>query len=203
MQERKFSRLGGNDLITVDVRIIAATNYDLEKLVAEGKFRKDLYHRLQVYYIKVPPLRERTEDIEPLSKFFIDRFSKIMNKSIAAVSKAAIEKLKGYSFPGNVRELENIIQRAIIVSKSNIMTDVDITISTNLQEVDHSGGMHIQQSIVTLEEMERKYILEVLRKTEGKISGRNGAAELLGLHPNTLRSRMIKLGIHSNQFLSS
>ena len=203
LQERKFSRLGGNDLITVDVRIIAATNYDLEKLVAEGKFRKDLYHRLQVYYIKVPPLRERTEDIEPLSKFFIDRFSKIMNKSIAAVSKAAIEKLKGYSFPGNVRELENIIQRAIIVSKSNIITDDDITISTNLQEDDHSGGMHIQQSIVTLEEMERKYILEVLRKTEGKISGRNGAAELLGLHPNTLRSRMIKLGIHSNQFLSS
>lgn len=201
LQERKFSRLGGNDLITVDVRIIAATNYDLEKLVAEGKFRKDLYHRLQVYFIKVPPLRERTEDIEPLSKFFIVKFSKIMNKSITALSKAALEKLKSYYFPGNVRELENIIQRAIIVCKSSIITDEDITISTSLQKEGSTEVFDITQSLVTLEEMERKYILAVLKKTSGKISGKNGAAELLGLHPNTLRSRMEKLKIHTNQNL--
>jgi transcriptional regulator with GAF, ATPase, and Fis domain len=199
LQERKFTRLGGNDLISVDVRIIAATNYDLEKLVAEGKFRKDLYHRLQVYRISVPSLRERYEDIEPLTKFFIDRFSKIMNKTITAINKAAIEKLKNYRFPGNVRELENIIQRAIIVCKGNVITDEDITISESKYEFqdDHDKV----QKIVSLAEMERNYILAVLRKTKGKIAGSNGAAELLGLHPNTLRSRMEKLKIHTNQNL--
>jgi transcriptional regulator with GAF, ATPase, and Fis domain/ligand-binding sensor domain-containing protein len=199
LQERKFTRLGGNDLISVDVRIIAATNYDLEKLVAEGKFRKDLYHRLQVYHISVPSLRERYEDIEPLTKFFIDRFSKIMNKTITAINKAAIEKLKNYRFPGNVRELENIIQRAIIVCKGNVITDEDITISESKYEFqdDHDKV----QKIVSLAEMERNYILAVLRKTKGKIAGSNGAAELLGLHPNTLRSRMEKLKIHTNQNL--
>lgn len=194
LQERKFARLGGNESISVDVRIIAATNYDLERLVAEKKFRKDLYHRLQVYGIYVPPLRERIEDIEPLTKFFTDRFSKIMNKSITAISKSAFDKLKNYSFPGNVRELENIIERAIIVCKTNVITDEDITISTTTVEL--SEEISKSKSVITLEEMERRYIITVLDKTSGKISGKNGAAELLGLHPNTLRSRMVKLHIN-------
>lgn len=197
LQERKFNRIGGNDLISVDVRIIAATNYDLEKLVNEGKFRKDLYHRLQVYCIDVPPLRKRKEDIEPLTKFFVDKYSKIMNKNIKAINKGAIEKLKSYHFPGNVRELENVIQRAIIVCKSEVISDEDIILSSIKNEL--NAEHDINHTILTLEELERNYILTVLRKTSGKISGKNGAAQLLGLHPNTLRSRMEKLKIPTNQ----
>lgn len=193
LQDRKFSRLGGNEQITVDVRIIAATNYNLEKLVAEGKFRKDLFHRLQVFNIYVPPLRDRIEDIEPLSKYFADRFSKMMNKTITAISKSALDKLRNYNFPGNIRELENIIQRAIIVCKGSVITDEDIVLARyngNRKDV-----LNIEQGVLTLEDMEREYIQKILIKTEGKIGGKNGAADLLGLHPNTLRSRMEKLRI--------
>lgn len=194
LQDRKFSRLGGNDLISVDVRIIAATNYDLEKLVKEGKFRKDLFHRLQVFNIYVPPLRDRIEDIVPLAKFFTDKISKLMNKNISAISKSAFLKLERYRFPGNVRELENIIQRAIIVSKGGIITDEDIVLSKSGTEsgIEEKADTN---SVVTLEEMERSYIQQVLKITSGKISGKNGAADLLGIHPNTLRSRMAKLNI--------
>lgn len=197
LQDRKFSRLGGNDLISVDIRIIAATNYDLEKLVKEGKFRKDLFHRLQVFNIYVPPLRDRIEDIVPLAKFFTDKISKLMNKNITAISKSAFLKLERYKFPGNVRELENIIQRAIIVSKGGIITDEDIVLSKTAIE---NGIEEItnKNSVVTLEEMEREYIQKVLKITSGKISGKNGAADLLGIHPNTLRSRMEKLNIRFN-----
>ncbi|KUG25363.1 hypothetical protein ASZ90_004816 [hydrocarbon metagenome] len=193
LQDRKFSRLGGNEQITVDVRIIAATNYNLEQLVNEGKFRKDLFHRLQVFNIYVPSLRNRVEDIEPLSKYFADRFAKLMNKNITAISKSALEKLKNYPFPGNIRELENIMQRAIIVCKTGVITDEDIVLSQI------NGGLKqalkLKESMLTLEDMERQYIYNVLLKTDGKIAGKDGAAELLGLHPNTLRSKMAKLKI--------
>lgn len=194
LQDRKFSRLGGNDLITVDVRIIAATNYNLGDLVAKGKFRKDLFHRLQVFNIYVPPLRNRLEDVEPLSKFFADRFSKLMNKNITAISKSAFEKLKNYPYPGNVRELENIIQRSIIVCKGNVITDEDIVLTGTDGEL--KGEMKFRGTILTLEEIEREYIIKVLKLTNGRIAGKNGAAELLGLHSNTLRSRMEKLKIN-------
>lgn len=195
LQDRKFSRLGGNEQLSVDVRIIAATNYNLEKLVEEGKFRKDLFHRLQVFTIYVPPLRDRVEDIEPLSKYFADRFSKLMNKSITAMSKSALDKLRNYNFPGNIRELENIIQRAIIVCKGSVITDEDIVLAKYTGST--GDEFSFENGILTLEELEREYIQKVLDQTEGKIGGRNGAAELLGLHPNTLRSRMEKLKIRN------
>lgn len=196
LQDRKFSRIGGNDLLSVDVRIIAATNYNLEELVKQGKFRKDLFHRLQVFNIFVPPLRERVEDIIPLSKYFTDRISKLMNKNITAISRSAFEKLEKYQFPGNVRELENIIQRAIIVCKGGVITDEDIVLSKSLEVV--ITGQMSDDIILSLEDMEKEYIQKVLNITGGKIAGKKGAAELLGIHPNTLRSRMEKLNIRFN-----
>ncbi len=194
LQERRFNRIGGNEFISVDVRIIAATNYDLELLVAERKFRKDLFHRLKVFCINIPPLREHTEDIEILTKFFADRFSKLMNKNITSISKSALEELMHYQFPGNVRELENIIQRAVIVCKTNVITDEEIVLSHFPGELNKEFSN--LETVLSLEEMERKYISAVLRQTKGKISGKNGAAELLGMHPNTLRSRLEKLNIN-------
>ncbi|HMN18927.1 MAG TPA: sigma 54-interacting transcriptional regulator [Ignavibacteriaceae bacterium] len=196
LQDRKFSRIGGNDLLSVDVRIIAATNYNLEELVKQGKFRKDLFHRLQVFNIFVPPLRERVEDIIPLSKYFTDRISKMMNKNITAISRSAFDKLEKYQFPGNVRELENIIQRAIIVCKGGVITDEDIVLSKSLEKV--TTGKMSDDIILSLEDMEKQYIQKVLNIAGGKIAGKKGAAELLGIHPNTLRSRMEKLNIRFN-----
>lgn len=194
IQSKKLTRIGGSQEINVDVRIITATNHNLEDRVKEGKFRQDLYYRINVYPIYAPPLRECREDIEHLSKYFIDRYSKLLNKKISAITKSALDILKAYSYPGNIRELENIIHRAVIFSKTDVISDEDILLRWNNQIIKNTDI--INKDVVSLEQMEKLYITNVLNKTDGKISGKNGAAELLGINPSTLRSRMKKLGIN-------
>ena len=195
LQEKKLTRIGGNKPINVNVRVIAATNYFLEDLVKKGKFRSDLYYRLNVFQIYIPPLYERMEDVEILTKFFVDKYSRIMNKKITGITKSALKKLRNYSFPGNIRELENIIQRSLIINKTKVITDEDVVIQTSGNELNE---MPSDNNLISLEQLEKKYIMQVLKTRAWKIYGKDGAAEILKLHPNTLRSRMTKLKIPFN-----
>jgi transcriptional regulator with GAF, ATPase, and Fis domain len=193
LQSRKFMRIGGSQEINVDVRIIAATNQNIAELVEAGKFRRDLYYRINVYSIDIPPLKERIDDIEPIAKYFIGRFSMLMNKKITAITKSALKILQNYSYPGNIRELENIIHRAVIICKGDTITDEDILISPVLQQL-HKKEIG-DGEFLSLEELERQYITKVLEKTNWKIRGEGGAADILKIDPGTLRSRMKKFGI--------
>jgi len=184
LQEGAFERLGSSKSIHADVRIIAATNRDLEEAVRQGKFREDLYYRLAVFPIHIPPLRERREDISPLIKFFLNEFTEKMGKRIRNVPRKTIEALQRYSWPGNVRELRNVIERAVIVSTSDIL---------NIELAQLKKGTISR--IGTLKEAECAHIMEVLEKTGWRIKGPGGAAELLGLKPSTLYSTMSRLGI--------
>ncbi len=185
LQEGELERLGGSTkTIRVNVRVIAATNKNLVESVRKGDFRKDLYYRLSVFPIEVPPLRERVEDIPLLTWAFIDEFGIRMGKKIDAIPQKIMNLLLHYSWPGNVRELRNTIERAMILCQGGRL---EIQIPKNLEEVDSSS--------LTLEEMESKYIRETLQKTGGRIKGPGGAAELLGLKPTTLYSKMKKLGV--------
>lgn len=188
LQEKEFERLGSMESTKVDIRVIAATNKNLEALVADGRFRDDLYYRLNVFPIEMPPLRERKEDIPLLVNFFVDKFSKIMGKKINRVSKESMENLISYHWPGNVRELKNIVERGTIVAKGH-------TLHFELPEASASkfcaGGMNLQG----LKELEKQHLLEVLGKTQWRIRGINGAAEILGLKPSTLEYRMKKFNI--------
>lgn len=184
LQEGEFERLGSPKTLKVDVRVIAATNRDLGKAVREGKFREDLYYRLNVFPIEVPPLRERPEDIPELVSAFIDEFGKKMGKEIPALPKPTLEELRSYHWPGNIRELRNVIEHALIINNGEPLQVI-------LPKAIHGVDSHI----LTLEEAERRHISEVLEKTHGRIKGAHGAAALLGLKPSTLYSRMEKLGI--------
>ncbi|MDP2362523.1 MAG: sigma-54 dependent transcriptional regulator, partial [Ignavibacteria bacterium] len=195
LEERKCTRVGGSTPIEIDVRIIAATNYDIEDHVNQNKFRRDLYYRLNVVRIDIPPLRDRREDIEQLSKYFIDRFSKSINKKIDAITTEALNILKNYSYPGNVRELENIIQRAIIICKTETITNEHIVLHSKTSDSNNNTSLIDTNALKTLDQVEREYILNILERTEWKIGGKLGASEILGVHPNTLRSRMLKLKI--------
>ncbi len=203
LQSKKFTRVGGNQEITVDTRIIAATNHDLQERVKQGKFRSDLYYRINVIELRVPPLRDREEDIEMLAKYFIDKYARLLNKKITDVSKSALEKLKNYSFPGNIRELENIINRAVILCKESTITDEDIFLQSSDYNSPNTNAVPGRSKLVTLEEVEREYIIEVLQRTDWKISGKNSASDILGLHHNTLRHRMDKLNIPFSRKIQS
>ena len=185
LQEKEIERLGNPKPIHVDVRVIAASNQDLEKAVQEGKFRQDLYYRLNVFPIDVPPLRERREDIPLLAWAFVDELSNELGKKVESISSKSMEGLMEYSWPGNVRELRNTIERAMIISK---LPKLDIEIP----KVNTSIGSPV---VVTLKEMELQHILKVLESVSWKIRGKLGAAEILGMKPTTLETRMAKLGI--------
>ena len=184
LQERVIERLGNSQPIKVDVRIIAATNRDLEKACADHTFREDLFYRLNVFPITVPPLRERTQDIQGLVWCFIEEFAKTCGKCIGSISKETLAALERYSWPGNVRELRNIVERAIILSKGPHLS-FDIPRET----------MRVAHATSRLSDVEELQIRKVLESVGWRIRGRGGAAELLGLNPNTLDSRMAKLGI--------
>jgi transcriptional regulator with GAF, ATPase, and Fis domain len=188
LQEGAFERLGGSRTIRVNVRVIAATNRDLEKAVQAGEFRMDLYYRLNVFPLSLPPLRERKKDIPLLVKHFVQKYSAKLGKKIETTPQKGMEALQAYSWPGNVRELENVIERAVILTRgSTIELDesLDVLRDTDLPDT----------SSLSLEEVERNHILCVLEETNWKIEGKQGAAVRLGLKPSTLRSRMKKLGI--------
>jgi len=184
LQEGCFEVLGSPKTVNVDVRVIAATNRDLEKEVREGRFREDLYYRLKVFPVEVPPLRERSEDIPMLVWSFVERFSREMRKEIKRVPRETMDALVRYQWPGNVRELKNLIEQAFIISQGDVLV-------VRMPEPHHSMAMPDK----SLEEYERQHILGVLKQTHWQIKGRRGAAALLGLNPSSLYSKMKKLGI--------
>jgi formate hydrogenlyase transcriptional activator len=204
LQEREFEPVGSNRSVRVDVRIIAATNRNLQESISAGRFRSDLYYRLNVFPLEVPPLRERRSDIPQLAIFFLSRYSRRLGKKMAGISAATTERLKSYFWPGNIRELQNVIERALILSQGPILELEADLISVSASEalrdtapevagVAQSNGP--SSALKTLEEVERAHISAVLQQTHGVIEGAKGAAKTLGMHPNTLRHRMEKLGI--------
>ena len=197
IQERELERLGGKQTIKVDVRLIAATNRNLEEEVKAGRFRADLYFRLNVFPINLPPLRDRSKDIEPLIHFFVDKFSKNTGRKIRKVSPKVIQQLRSYTWPGNVRELEHLIERSVLLTTDGVLQDVYLPKQTASDKQDLSFILNR-----TLEEVERGYIVEVLKRCAGKISGPGGAAEILDVPGNTLHSKMKKLGITKADYFS-
>lgn len=200
LQEREFERVGGSEPIKIDVRIIAATNRDLAQAIRGGKFREDLYYRLNVFPIALPPLRDRTGDLPLLVQFLVAKFGARVGRRIEAIEKATMERLESYRWPGNIRELENILERAIILANGPTL-EIDpevfgpLTGSNPRMSNANPGGVESSPSPESLESIERNHILIVLRQTDWVIDGPRGAAKILDLHPNTLRSRMKKLGI--------
>jgi chemotaxis protein methyltransferase CheR len=186
IQDGEFERLGSSGTIKVDVRVIAATNRNLEEEVRRGRFREDLWYRLSIFPITVPPLRERVEDIALLVDFFVDKISKRLGKSIESIPTSVMSTLQDYQWPGNIRELENVLERAVINSSGPKLRLVD---ELKKQPKD------LTSTKKTLEQVERDHILRVLEQTNWKVSGQNGAAEILGLNRSTLRARIRKLGI--------
>ena len=186
IQDGEFERLGSSGTIKVDVRVIAATNRNLEQEVRRGRFREDLWYRLSIFPITVPPLRERVEDIALLVDFFVDKISKRLGKSIESIPTSVMNILQDYHWPGNVRELENVLERAIINSSGPKLRLVD-----ELKKQDKD----LTSTKKTLEQVERDHIVRVLEQTNWKVSGQGGAAEILGLNRSTLRARIRKLGI--------
>jgi formate hydrogenlyase transcriptional activator len=190
LQEKTFERVGSSHAQHVDVRVIAATNRRLEQEVAEGRFRADLYYRLNVFPIRLPPLRERVEDIPALVWAIIRKRERALHRSITRIHPGMMERLQAYRWPGNVRELENVIERALIHSPDDaVMLDEDV-------DGDFAADVREPMSEGTLESVERLHINHVLQVCQWRINGRGNAAERLGLHPNTLRFRMKKLGIN-------
>ena len=186
IQHGEFERLGSSKTFKVDVRVVATTNRNLEEEIAGGRFRKDLYYRLNVFPITVPPLRMRREDIPLMVQAFVARYARKMGKKITSIPKKTMKALQEYSWPGNVRELESIIERAVILCPGPGLQLADnLNIPSN--PVSSAGG--------TVKEIERQHILKVLSETSWRIEGKDGAARILGLHPSTLRARMHKLGI--------
>ena len=202
LQEQEFERLGSTRTLRVDVRVVAATNGDLSKLVAEKAFRSDLYYRLNVFPIQVPALRERPEDVPLLVRYFVQKYSRQLNKSVEYVPADAMDALAHYSWPGNVREMENLIERAVLLSPGRELrvplaelksaTDASSPTSPSFAS---SASSTSSSAITTLEEAERQHILRALRQTQWRIAGPRGAAALLGMKRTTLQARMRKLGI--------
>jgi len=180
--------VGGGAAIKVDIRILAATNRDLLQAVREKTFREDLYYRLNVFPIALPPLRERKEDIPLLVHFLVHKFATRIGKRIDGVTEDTMHQLIDYPWPGNVRELENVLERAVILT-----TGTTLGIVPDL--FPHSDSAPVARQQLTLESVERDHIVAVLQQTDGVVEGPQGAARILGLHPNTLRNRMKKLGI--------
>ena len=188
LQEGDFERIGGTKTLHVDVRVIAATNRDLEKLIEEKQFREDLYYRLNVFPLSLPPLRERPGDTALLVRHFIEKYSKKLGKEIDTMPQKVMAALQAYDWPGNVRELENIIERALILARGATLRLDDLLINSRKSTTPTAPAG-------TLKDVERHHILQVLEQTHWRIEGQRGAAIRLGLNPSTLRSRMRKLGI--------
>ena len=187
LQDGKFERLGSSETVSVNVRVIAATNQDLAKLVREKKFRSDLYYRLNVFPISIPALRERKGDIPLLVWAFVKEFEQSMGKSITDIPKGSLDQLQAYGWPGNIRELRNTIERAMILSPGPIL---------HIEDFEAAEPSAIHPGTAALDTLERNHILQILQSTGWRVSGKKGAAQLLGLKESTLRSKMIRLNIN-------
>ena len=202
LQEQEFERLGSNRTQRVDVRVVAATNRDLPKLVAERAFRSDLYYRLNVFPIHIPALRERREDVPLLVRYFVQKFSRRLNKTVEYVPADVMDALVNYAWPGNIRELENLIERAVLLSPGKELRVPIAELKSASATADPASpfssfgtSMPASAPVSTLEEAERQHILRALRQTEWRIAGPRGAAAILGMKRTTLQARMRKLGI--------
>jgi Nif-specific regulatory protein len=195
LQEKEFERVGGTETIKTDVRVIAATNRDVETLIAEGKFRQDLYYRLNVFTIHVPPLRDRKTDIPLLADFFVERYSRLNHKEIQRISTPAIDMLMSYHWPGNVRELENCIERAVLVSNDQVIHGHHLP--PTLQTAEATGTAHQGSLQDALDELERELILDALKSWRGNMAK---AARSLGLTERLMGLRVRKHGIQRKRF---
>ena len=205
LQEQEFEAVGSSRTQRVDVRVIAATNRNLREMVEAGRFRSDLFYRLNVVPLQLPPLRERRSDIPQLVALCVSRFAKRFGKKVEGVSKETMGRLMSYPWSGNIRELQNVIERAVILSAGpTLRLDKDLvpmvvsgdsleTAEIPPQEAEPAGPS--PSGLPTLEEVERSHILAALQQADGVVDGPKGAARILNLHPNTLRHRMTKLGI--------
>ncbi len=193
LQEQTYERLGSARTRNVDVRLVAATNCDLEQMIEEKKFRNDLYYRLNVFPIRIPPLRERREDIPLLVRHFTQKYARQMNKRIDTIADSTIEKLQRWAWPGNVRELENLIERSVILSSNSTLT---VTLPEKMNTAIDAAAV-----VGTLDE--QKKIVQILLETKGRIGGPNGAALRLGVKRSTLLDRMKRLGIDVRQLRNS
>jgi formate hydrogenlyase transcriptional activator len=194
VQEQEFERLGSTRTIEVDVRMIAATHRDLPGLIRDGKFREDLFYRLNVFPIEIPPLRERRDDIPLLVNYFVSTLSRRMGKQIEFVPDDTMEALINHSWRGNVRELANFIERAVILSQGD-------ELQVPIAELNPSHARGIAPAS-TFEQAERNVIIEALKSAAGQISGKGGAAERLGLKRTTLQNKMLKLDINRAEYVS-
>ena len=211
LQEREFERAGGSTTIRVDVRVIAATNRDLARAIADGKFRQDLFYRLNVFPVRIPPLRERKGDLRLLVPYLVDRYAKRIGRRVTHVSAATLERLASYDWPGNVRELENVIERAVILSSgpelevgSDVLRGVAPWAPAQAPTAAVGSGLEPPLGASgSLDDIERRHIVDTLRATAWRVEGSGGAAERLGVNPSTLRSRMKKLGISRSRDAAS
>ncbi len=190
LQEQEFERVGGSRVIKVDVRVIAATNRDLGEMVKAGTFRSDLYYRLNVFPIDVPPLRARREDIPVLVDHFLGTLARKLGRRFRGVDAISLKRLQSYQWPGNIRELQNIIERAAVIAAGEVVQVPELEASAFAPPAGGGAG-----PLRTLEDVETEHIREVLKLTEWIIEGKRGAAGILGMEPSTLRYRMQKLGI--------
>ena len=197
LQEREFERLGSTHTKKVNVRLVAATNRDLEKMIAAREFRSDLYYRLNVFPIRIPPLRERPDDVPLLVRYFAEKFSRQMQKPIESVPTSAMTKLRAWHWPGNIRELENLIERSVILTNGSVLQ-----VPLSELEQTQANGDSLSRT-ATLEGTEREHIIKILRETRGVLAGPNGAASRLGLKRTTLQYKMKKLGIIRDHWWSA
>ena len=200
LQEHEFERVGDDRTVRVDVRVIAATNRDLEEEIREGRFREDLYYRLSVFPIEVPPLRLRREDIGPLAQHFLDSICEELGREPIHLTKAQLTSLEAHDWPGNVRELKNVIERAVILTQGSRLR-LDLAFSPASAPV-VAERRPVSDAILTdadLREVERANLLAALEQAGGRVSGSGGAAELLGIKPSTMAYRMKKLGIEQRR----
>ncbi|WP_431294537.1 sigma-54 interaction domain-containing protein [Pedobacter sp. P26] len=198
LQEKEIERIGGKGVIKTNVRIIAATNRNLLKEVEKGNFRSDLYYRLNVFPISIPPLRDRLDDIPHLAAFFIERISKKTGRQVNTISKSALNKLMLYPWPGNVRELEHLIERSLLLTSGNILKEI------HLPKIDRNEAINNidEEKIKSIHENERDHILSILKRCNGKISGIGGAAEILNIPATTLNSKIKKFKIKREHILN-
>jgi len=193
LQEKEIERISGSEIIKVDVRIIAATNRKLEIEVANGNFRLDLYYRLNVFPIELPPLRERKEDIEELANYFLEKFA-TADKKIKSFSPKVLDRLLSYNWPGNIRQLEHLVERSILLNSGDQITEIDLPSNTFLNTIPQ------QADFQSLQEMEKNHILQVLNSCKGRIYGTEGAAAILQISTATLYAKIKKLGIKMEHF---
>jgi formate hydrogenlyase transcriptional activator len=197
LQEREFERVGGRQPIRVDVRVIAATNRDLKAAVSSGTFREDLYYRLNVFPIEVPPLRERRKDIPLLVEYFIDRYARKAGKNIRSVEKKTLQLLQSYPWPGNIRELQNVIERSVILCETEKFLIDESWLSQQPRDKRSGGRMYLLQKVAATE---KEIIEEALRESRGRVFGPSGAAAKLGIARSTLESKIQSLNINKNRF---